>query len=135
MPERWQRWLFHARADRDAARVLMAEEIYNLACLHAHQCVEKLLKGSLLRNIGSYPKSHDLVELINKAAISEGEFASWREDILVLNQYYTAVRYPDVLPGATLEGLPDQQEAREALELAEKFFRFAEGHLSANNPS
>ena len=126
MPERW---LLHARTDLDAARVLFAERIYPLVCLHAQQCVEKLLKGFLLRKTAGYPKSHDLLELLERAIACDEDLVEWRDTVLVLNQFYTAVRYPDALPGTAMEGLPDREEANVALETALGFFDSVGVHL------
>ena len=42
------------------------------------------------------------------------------EEILLLDRYYIPTRYPDALPGSLEEGMPRQQEAQEAFEIAKK---------------
>ena len=42
------------------------------------------------------------------------------EEILLLDRFYIPTRYPDALPGSLGEGMPHEQEAREALDIASK---------------
>jgi HEPN domain-containing protein len=41
-------WLQYASDDLKSAKVLLAEEVYNIACFHAQQAVEKLFKAFIL---------------------------------------------------------------------------------------
>ncbi len=38
-------WLQYASDDLKSAKVLLAEEVYNITCFHAQQAVEKLFKN------------------------------------------------------------------------------------------
>jgi HEPN domain-containing protein len=40
-----ERWLIFARENLVVARIVLDEGIYNQACFHAQQCVEKALSG------------------------------------------------------------------------------------------
>jgi HEPN domain-containing protein len=121
-----EHWLIYAREDLRAARVLYAEQLFNQVCFHAQQCIEKLLKGFLLKHENRHPKTHDLLELLERATTHDPSLATWRDTLLVLNQFYIPVRYPDVLPGAVADGLPDAQESQQALQSAEAVFQALE---------
>ena len=71
-------------------------------------------------------KPHDLLELLERATTHDPSLATWRDTLLVLNQFYIPVRYPDVLHGAVADGLPDAQESQQALQSAEAVFQALE---------
>jgi len=53
--------------------------------------------------------------------------AGLRDDLSTqLDDFYIPTRYPDAIPGAMPEGLPNAEDAREALEVAEETFKYAE---------
>lgn len=63
MSEISKEWVCKAEGDyRTALREYRARKFpnYDAACFHAQQCVEKLLKGELLRIGQPCPKIHDL---------------------------------------------------------------------------
>ena len=74
----------------------------------------------------STPKNPRLLELLERATTHDPSLATWRDTLLVLNQFYIPVRYPDVLPGAVADGLPDAQESQQALQSAEAVFQALE---------
>ena len=51
-------------------------------------------------------------------------FDGLRESITILDQYYVPTRYPDALAGMTASGVYHEEEAREAVEYAEKVLEF-----------
>ena len=56
-------WLAKADSDLDAGRLLLANGPYDIACFHAQQAIEKLLKALLAFYDQSAPRTHDLEEL------------------------------------------------------------------------
>lgn len=103
-----------AKADSDLTttrRMVTGMGPYDTACFHAQQAIEKLLK-SLLAFWGlPIPRTHDLEELqqlcMAQHLIAElGQF-----DLTPVTDYAVAVRYDFAF-------WPDQDTAREALELA-----------------
>jgi HEPN domain-containing protein len=58
------RWLTFAREDLRVAELVLREGIYNQACFHAQQCVEKALKALISHSRASAPpKTHDITGL------------------------------------------------------------------------
>jgi HEPN domain-containing protein len=111
-----ERWLIFARQDLRVAEIVLDEGIYNQACFHAQQCVEKALKGVLARRGLPTPRTHSITDLLS---LLPAEYVpSPRDDLGGLDDYYIPTRYPDALPGTLLDGLPGRSEAEEAIALA-----------------
>ena len=58
MSESVERWVAFAAEDLHAAKILFAEGVWNQACFHAQQCVEKALKGLIVRLGKGAPHEH-----------------------------------------------------------------------------
>jgi HEPN domain-containing protein len=110
------RWLDKAGRDLDSARALFGPPhgLYDMACFHAQQAVEKALKGYLTWRGQTFARLHDLEALLNSCSDLDPEFAAWREDCRILNDYSVAVRYPDDLED------PSQAEAQHAVLASER---------------
>jgi len=109
-------WLH--RADRDielAAHLLQESAPYTAAiAFHCQQAAEKYLKALLISWEIPFPKTHDIKALLNLIARKNATLAGSLQDAVVLTPYGVAARYPGDLPD------PDENEAQEALALAEK---------------
>lgn len=110
-----ERWLQFAREDLQVAELAFGANIHNQACFHSQQCAEKAIKGLLLLQGKTPPRTHllgDLLTLLkpNPFTISLG--------IQLLDRFYIPTRYPDALPGSLPEGLPTHEDAMEALTVA-----------------
>jgi HEPN domain-containing protein len=123
MSGRGERWLAFAAEDLKAGEALVREQVWSQACFHAQQCVEKALKAVIAeRSGGAPPRIHAIAELLEM--IPEGWFVDLRSDLReILDDYYLPTRYPDAVPGTLPTGLPAEEEAREAIELARKLFQ------------
>lgn len=117
MNEAAKPWLDFAQQDLLAAKALLEDEIYNLACFHAQQCVEKALNGLIAAHGRTPPRLHSISELLR--LLPPEPFADIAEELTILDDYYIPVRYPDALPGSLPYGLPGQREALVAVELAD----------------
>lgn len=92
------------------------------ACFLSHQVVEKVLKALLLFYSKSYPRTHDLSQLIELLeryipAISD----DFKEEVILLSPYYVGARYPADIP---LESFT-WKEAESASKVAQKIKEFA----------
>lgn len=116
MSEAAERWLTFAREDMRVAEMTLGEGIYNQACFHSQQCVEKALKGMIAHRGSMPPRTHALADLLG--LLPSEWLKDKRDDVLGLDNYYIPTRYPDALPGMLPEGLPGQIEAEEAVNLA-----------------
>ena len=112
------RWLGFARQDLRIAELAMSEGLYNQVCFHSEQCVEKVLKAWLAEKGKKIPRTHSMADLL--ILIPADALADMAEEILLLDRFYIATRYPDALPGSLEEGMPSKDEAQESLDLAKR---------------
>ncbi|MCH7732791.1 MAG: HEPN domain-containing protein [Candidatus Marinimicrobia bacterium] len=115
-----KRWIDFANEDLIMAEIALREEIYNQACFHSQQCVEKLLKGFIEFQGEVHPQTHKLIDLLS--VIPKSLLNELRNDILLLDRFYILTRYPDALPGSLPEGLPVKVDAEEAIGVAKVLF-------------
>ncbi len=126
-------WFFFAESDLKLAKEAVEEAIYHLACFHAQQAVEKLLKAVLAAHHQPIPKIHSVRELYTRVIPFLPPLAQYSERLIVLDQYYIPTRYPDALPGSLPEGLPTEVHAHEAVKDAEDLSIFIHESLSASH--
>ena len=111
-----ERWLVFAKEDLHAADILLKEGVYNQACFHSQQCIEKSIKGLYAHLVGVPPRTHSITDLLSM--IPAELFADLKEGMESVDDYYIATRYPDALPGTLPEGLPGDNEAEQLVALA-----------------
>jgi HEPN domain-containing protein len=123
------RWLTFAREDLRVADLVLREGIYNQACFHAQQCVEKVLKALITHyHTNAPPRTHDITDLLK--LLPSDLIGDLRDDLIKVDDYYIPTRYPDALPGMLPEGLPDEQDAKKTVDLARVLLKRAESLLS-----
>jgi len=108
-------WLQFAGEDLQMAELAMQEAIHSQVCFHSQQCAEKAIKGLLASQGRALPRTHSLSDLLTMLApnpFTDGP------DIQLLDRFYIPTRYPDALPGSLPEGLPNSEDAMEALTVA-----------------
>lgn len=107
-------WLRKADGDWQVAwrEVQSAEPVCDAVCFHAQQCAEKYLKAWLVEHGVQFPRTHDLVVLLNLVGDTLPQLRGEREALAALSTFAVASRYPG--DDATL------QEAREAIATAER---------------
>lgn len=93
-----KKWFDYAKADLEAAEILMKHPksswSYQLAVLHCHQAIEKLLKTVIVSKGKEVYKIHDIVKL---AETSKLELPPESQEYLKeLNVHYQPSRYPDI---------------------------------------
>jgi len=115
MNEASERWLYFAGEDLKMADLALEAEIYNQVCFHSQQCAEKAIKGLLLFQGKTPPRTHLLGDLLT--ILSPNPFTI-SLDVQLLDRFYIPTRYPDALPGSLPEGLTTHQDAMEALSVA-----------------
>ena len=99
---------------------------YDGVCFHAQQCAEKYLKAFLCEAGISFPRTHDLVALLEKALPLKPLWEVHREDLAFLSEFAVAFRYPG--DSADRESALDARKrctrfrrvAREALRLGDQ---------------
>ncbi len=126
-------WLRFAREDIQVAEWALSAQIYNQACFHAQQCVEKALKAWLCRHGILPPKTHQLSLLLT--LLPGDDLDVLRPSVLLLDRFYIPRRYPDALPGALSDGLPNAADGEEALEIARQVLQQIEQILTRSDAS
>lgn len=115
-----EEWLLFAELDLKAAKASLKEGVPNIACYLSQQVAEKVLKAVILAQTGKVPKVHALDELLNLTQITNPKLKEFENEILFLDKFYVPTRYPDAFPGSLPEGLPSEETAQHAIELAQK---------------
>ena len=107
-----------AEEDLKLAKLALENDLYNSAAFHSHQCIEKFLKACLLYKLNNYPFIHSIARLLHKIIEIDEDFRYLFEiKAYKLDKYYTKTRYPPLLKIT-------KEEAREAIEIAEKVRKF-----------
>lgn len=119
-PDGLNRWLAFAYDDLRMAQLALAEDLYNQVCFHAQQAVEKMLKGLIAISARVPPKTHKIADLLQ--LVTDVDIEDHRQELILLDRHYIPTRYPEQLPGILPEGMPDEKDARQALQTAERLW-------------
>jgi HEPN domain-containing protein len=128
-PQYFKEWIKKAEKDLITARHLFSIKPvppYDIICFHVQQCAEKYIKAFLVYKGIEFEKTHDLGELIGLASTKDDSFIELIDIAEKLTDYAVDVRYPE-----TEE--PTEEEAKEALEMAEKIKDFILKRLPLND--
>jgi HEPN domain-containing protein len=111
-----EQWLAKADEDFGLAEHLLSEQSPYLGAVgfHSQQAAEKYLKAFLIHHQIDFPKTHDLVEILDLVARVAPALAQSLQDIRALNPYGVEIRYPGDIPQLNVA------DARQAVELAGK---------------
>jgi len=85
---------------------------WSIVAFHAQQATEKALKAVLVARRIAFPRTHDLIWLLERCLATGEPLAALRPRIALLEPYAVLVRYP----GQDVE--PDEQAGRAAAEAA-----------------
>lgn len=113
-------WIAKAEQDYRTAEVMARKRnnpVPDVVGFHCQQCIEKYLKALLVLKRIDFPKTHDLIELLEIALKKEPLLEIYRTDLRILNPFSVQFRYPG--EGATLE---DAKQALKAMKRVRKFF-------------
>jgi HEPN domain-containing protein len=117
-----KRWLLTAEEDLAAAKTLYDNDMFAVACFHAHQAAEKSIKAvwyfededpwghSVKKLIDDFPRKNELPEL-----------SELNDDAALLDKYYIPTRYPNGLPDLTPGQVYTQSDAAVGLDAACRF--------------
>jgi len=90
-------WVEKAENDFNSAkRLARARKMpdFDGACFHAQQCAEKYMKARLQEAAIVFPKTHDLVILLNLVLSIEPTWGVWRTRLDLLSKAAVEIRYP-----------------------------------------
>jgi len=117
-------WLLYARADLDAARVLLTigAPQADATAYHCQQSAEKALKAWIIHTGKQHPLTHSIRQLLDVI----GRNIEWAKEITdseVLSSFVISARYPGSGDPATVE------DAADAIEIAAKVLSTVETAL------
>lgn len=90
-------WVKKAEDDFKVASQLLRRRkdiVSEAACFHCQQCVEKYLKARLAEAGISFPRTHDLLKLLNLCLPVEPLWASFTKVADTMSDYAVDFRYP-----------------------------------------
>lgn len=91
-------WVDRAEADVRAVRKLDLAEDRVVMAFHTQQAVEKYLKAVLVNDRVAFPKSHDLLGLVEMCAAVDSQIGMHAPTIAALQPFAVSVRYPGPVP-------------------------------------
>jgi HEPN domain-containing protein len=129
-PEEVANWIMFAEEDLSSAKILFKENIFNKVCFFSQQVVEKSLKAFLLFRGKDYPKTHKIIEILERCVKHDRDFKIFEDSCLILDRYYIPTRYPDAIVGSLDTGMPSKENASEALGIANDALSFVKRKVS-----
>lgn len=94
-------WVSKAEADYNVVLLLLkSRQSFRVdpICFHSQQCVEKYLKGRLAEEQTYFPKTHDLLELLDLLKLIEPLWIGMSSRLSVLSKHAINPRYPGMNP-------------------------------------
>jgi HEPN domain-containing protein len=93
--ELFQKWMALARDDLKMAEFALSQSLWLPCAFHVQQCLEKSLKGVIVRSgSGDPPYTHDLTRLLDIAASSCPVLEVYRKTFTSISPFYIRARYP-----------------------------------------
>lgn len=93
-----KKWLEHAKADLEGAKVLLGSGkshwSFQLCVWHCHQAIEKILKTVIVKRGKEIKRVHNLIFLLQESELEIPK--KFKEYIEELNPHYQPPRYPDI---------------------------------------
>lgn len=128
-PTQAAEWLRRARSNLARARAGRSapEVLYEDLCFDAQQAAEKAIKAVLVHRQVSFPKTHDIIDLLTILQRSGVPVPQEIQQADLLTGYAVETRYPGLSEEVTKE------DYAQALELAERVVRWVEALLQ-NRP-
>lgn len=90
-------WAKKAEGDfKVASQILRARKnvVADAACFHCQQCVEKYLKARLTEAGISFPRTHDLLQILNLCLPVEPLWSPYAKVVDAMTDYAVGYRYP-----------------------------------------
>ncbi|MBI4671652.1 MAG: HEPN domain-containing protein [Chloroflexi bacterium] len=125
MIENFEDWIQRAREDLRMAELAWENQIWNQACFHSQQAIEKSLKGLIVRRENlTAPFTHEIVILA--ALLPADWFDDLQAEFTRINGFYAPTRYPTAEPGELPERPVNRQDAEIAIKTARQVVARAE---------
>ncbi|NMA75497.1 MAG: HEPN domain-containing protein [Bacteroidales bacterium] len=115
-----QRWLIQSKSDICDARYLYDGSRYNACCFFCQQAAEKAIKAYLYTRGAEHVFGHSVAELCQEASKLDHDFKTIKTAVSPLDIFYIPTRYPNGLPGGIPSEAFSEEDAKRALDMAEK---------------
>ena len=126
--ERTNRWIKKAEKDLLSAKKLLEAGIYDYSLFHSEQAVEKYLKAVLTYYNIPFQRTHNILKLVRVCSAIDKDYHKLKElNLSILFPLGIEVRYPEAETEIT------EQDAREAIDVAEKVRNFILRKLNIKN--
>lgn len=122
-------WLDKATEDLAVARLVLTEKHTAHACSLSQQSIEKSLKAYLITKARTYPRIHNLAELLDLCEQIDPAFSQFMDDCIRVDEYYIPTRYPSGIPGMAAHGMPSESAANTAITTAKNILQFVTQQL------
>jgi HEPN domain-containing protein len=126
-------WYYKASRDIKAADIFFkAEEAeedfdYSISSFHCQQCIEKYLKGYILKKTGKLLEGHNLTFLCRKATYIDSFLDKFKDGCKYVDKFYIEPRYPaDIL-------IINKKDARDCIDIACRISGYILEHENAVN--
>ena len=129
MDKKSNNWLEEAEWDFENAKILLKNKRYNTVVFHPQQAAEKALKSLLyFNNINGW--GHSIFTLLEKyKELKKLDLDDLSRYALNLDKHYITTRYPDALPDLAPHNAYTNQEAKIAIEQADKLIQFVKKEI------
>lgn len=128
-----RRWLAQAENELNITRVLSESGFWSGACFHAEQTAQLALKAFLYLRGRRFVNIHSIRSLVLECSKEVSDFLVFEDYGSLLDRYYLATRYPDVLPEPAIpfESFTEQ-EAHQALAYASEIVETVSNKVNAD---
>lgn len=90
-------WAYKAEQDYITAEAMAKKRklpVPDVVGFHCQQCIEKYLKAYLVLHKKPFPRTHDLIDILELLVSLDPLIESIRSDLRLLNPFSTIYRYP-----------------------------------------
>lgn len=128
------RWRRQAQSDFAFLPVARQAGKYDTCCFLAQQTAEKALKAYLFQQGEELIFTHSIFKLCALAAQYQPDFADLQQQVKLLDFHYVEARYPNALEDAIPAEFYNDQDATQAIAMAETVITMVEKHLQLQTP-
>jgi len=125
------RWWRQAQADLSFLTVARQAGRYDTCCFLAQQVAEKALKAYLFQQGEELIFTHSIFKLCDLAARHLADFAPLKERVKLLDFYYVEARYPNALEDVIPAEFYSDNDAQQAIAMAEAVMALVRQELDA----
>jgi len=128
------RWWRQALSDFALLSVIRQAGKYDTCCFLAQQTAEKALKAYLFRQGEELVFTHSIFRLCDMATQYDPDLAGLQERVKLLDLFYVEARYPNALEEVIPAEFYSEQDANQAIVMAEAVITAVRPFLQASAP-